>query len=403
MASALTPAAICPLPRRTDHLPMNRTAIVKCTDYQQDRVDRAVQKSLNLLGGIERYVRPGTRVLIKPNLVTNRQPDEAVTTHPAVVKALVQAVQAAGGLVTIADSPGGPFSHKRLKAIYAASGMTQVAAETGAHLNYDLSAVHLPHPEGRLLKGVTIIKAVAEADAIITVPRLKTHTLTGLTGAVKVAFGAVPSPLKTEYHMRLPKIGDFSQALLDICRLVKPCLTVMDAVVGLEGEGPSAGDPQPIGAILASDDSLACDVAAAALVGFDPLAVSTTRAAVRLGLTSGRLADVELLGQPLSEVKVSSFKPASTWLATNRFSELLLSLYGKAAGPKPVMNSDCSGCRTCLRNCPPQAITMVNKRPVVDYGQCIRCFCCQELCPQQAVIIHHNWLGRMILRAREAR
>jgi uncharacterized protein (DUF362 family)/Pyruvate/2-oxoacid:ferredoxin oxidoreductase delta subunit len=382
---------------------MSRTAIIKCVDYQQNRVDKAVRESLNLLGGIEHYVWPGAKVLIKPNLITVRRPDEAATTHPAVVKALIQVVQAAGGLVTIADSPGGPFSHKRLEEIYAASGMDQVAAETGAHLNYDLSAVNLPHPKGRLLKGVTVIKAVAEADVVITVPKLKTHTLTGLTGAVKVTFGAVPSPLKTEYHLRMPKIGDFSQALLDICTLVNPRLTVMDAVVGMEGEGPSAGDPRPIGAILASTDSLACDVTAAALVGLDPLAVSTTRTAVRLGLTSGQLADIELVGDPLSEVRIDSFRPASTWLATNRISEFLLNLYGRLAGPRPVINSNCDGCRTCLRNCPPQAITMVNKRPVVDYGTCIRCFCCQELCPQQAVTIHHPWLCQVILRAREAR
>ena len=217
---------------------MSRTAIIKCTDYRQDRVNRAVRESLNLLGGIERYVRPGARVLIKPNLIRARRPEEAVTSHPAVVKALVQVVQAAGGLVTMADSPGGPFSHKRLEEIYVASGMAQVAAETGARLNYDLATVNLPHPEGKLLKGVTVIKAVAEAEVVITVPKLKTHTLTGLTGAVKVTFGAVPSPLKTEYHLRMPKVGDFSQALLDICSLVKPLLTVMDAVVGMEGEGP---------------------------------------------------------------------------------------------------------------------------------------------------------------------
>jgi ferredoxin len=137
-------------------------------------------------------------------------------------------------------------------------------------------------------------------------------------------------------------------------------------------------------------------------VGFDPLAVSTTRAAVKLGLTSGRLADVELVGDPLAELRVSSFKPASTWLVTNTISEFLLGLYGRMAGPRPIMNNACNGCRTCLRNCPPQATTMANKRPVVSYGQCIRCFCCQELCPQQALTIHHTWLGRMILRAREA-
>jgi len=382
---------------------MSKTAVVKCAAYQQDNVDSAVREGLNLLGGIERYVWPGAKVLVKPNLITARRPDEAATTHPAVVKALVQVVQAAGGLVNIADSPGGPFSHERLEEIYATSGLAQVAAETGARLNYDLTTVNLPHPEGQLLKGVTVIRAVAEADAVITVPKLKTHTLTGLTGAVKVAFGAVPSPLKTEYHLRLPKVGDFSQALLDICSLVVPRLTVMDAVVGMEGEGPSAGNPRPIGAILASADSLACDVAAAALVGFDPLAVSTTRAAVSLGLTSGRLADIELVGSSLSELRVNSFKPASTWLATNRISEFLLGIYGRVAGPRPVVNSDCNGCRTCQRNCPPQAITMANKRPVVDYGKCIHCFCCQELCPQQAVTIHHSWLGRMILRAREAR
>jgi len=138
-----------------------------------------------------------------------------VTTHPAVVKALVQVVQAAGGLVTIADSPGGPFSHKGLEEIYAASGMAQVAVETGAHLNYDLSTVNLPYPEGKLLKGVTVIEGVAEADVVITVPRLKTHTLTGLTGAVKVAFGAVLALSKPSTTCACPRSAT----------LARPCWT----------------------------------------------------------------------------------------------------------------------------------------------------------------------------------
>jgi uncharacterized protein (DUF362 family)/Pyruvate/2-oxoacid:ferredoxin oxidoreductase delta subunit len=379
---------------------MSKVSIRKCASYEFDEVAAAVQRAVEDLGGIGRFVRPGMRVVLKPNLLMRKRPEEVTTTHPAVVRAVVEMVQKAGGVVALADSPGGPFIAPVLKGIYDTCGMDEVARQTGATLNFDLTDEEVPSPQAKYLRRVRIIKALLGADLIISLPKLKTHGQMTYTGAVKNMYGAVPGTLKMEYHMRLGTADRFADALIDIFLAAPPALTIMDAVVGMDGLGPSAGNPKKIGLVLAAEDAFALDLAALAIVQADPATVPLMRCAMDRGLCPTSLAGVELAGDPLDEVRVSGFhfpqhdamraasfvdSPVRGWLAA-------------AIKPKPVfLHKKCTSCGECMRLCPAQVITMPKpgRKPQADLDGCIRCFCCQELCPSKAVTIKAlpGWLS----------
>ncbi|MHB8947273.1 MAG: DUF362 domain-containing protein, partial [Bacillota bacterium] len=210
-------------------------SVVRCSTYEQEAVDRAVAESVRLVGGMERYIKPGQRVYLKVNLLTRRRPEEAVTTHPAVVEAVVRMVQAAGGIVTIGDSPGGPYTERWVGPIRRTAGLDEVAQRTGAAIDQEYVEMTRAFPEGKLVKGFVLTKAAAEADVIVAVPKLKTHGFMSFTGAVKVLFGCIPGLHKMEYHVRMPVVQDFADMLVDLALCVRPVLTVMDAVVGMDG------------------------------------------------------------------------------------------------------------------------------------------------------------------------
>lgn len=371
-----------------------RVALVACENYQHPTAQDTVDRAVGLLGGMDRFVGQDQHVMVRPNLIAPHPVGSAATTHPAVVEAVVRAVQRAGGLVTIGDCPGGNSNASSLEQSYQISGMADVAERTGTELDYDPEPVERELPGGSYLRRAAVARGVAEADAVITVPKLKTHSLAGLTGAVKLCFGAVPGRAKTGYHMRYPKVNSFSGALLDIHDLVNPRLTIMDAVVAMEGDGPTGGDPRHVGAILASDDSLACDVVAAWLVGLDPLEVSTIRVAADQGRIDSGWGDIEVVGEPIANLQVRDFRPASTRLMRTPLYNRLVDVLGHWMSPHPVVGERCTSCGTCASNCPSEAITIQHGGAHIDHSQCIRCFCCQELCPERAITIHYPRLTR---------
>lgn len=375
---------------------MSRVSLVKCANYNPEEISLALKETFAHLGGIERYVKPGIRVALKVNLLMEKTPEEATTTHPALVKALVMLIQEAGGQVLILDSPGGAYTEKTLDRVYTTTGMRQVAEETGAELNYELSEVEIPNPNGKFLKKLTVIKPLVDADFIMNLPKLKTHGMMVYTGAVKNLFGAVPGIQKAEFHLRMPGYEDFADALIDIFLSVKPGLNVMDAVVGMEGDGPSAGNPREIGLILASEDAFALDRTAIGIIGADPMSIPVIGQGVARGLCRPDLQDIEMVGENLSSVKLKSFdipqlKGKGVGMVDGPLAELIK--------PKPVFeHGRCIGCADCARSCPAHVIKMIDKRPVVDLSQCIRCFCCQELCPAKAVVIRRSKIGGLLFR-----
>ena len=380
---------------------MDKVSLIKCNSYELDQVEYALENSLKLIGGLENYIKPGMKILVKCNLLMKKKPEECTTTHPAVVEALVNKLKAIGAIPVIGDSPGGLFTPRLLRGIYSATGMTDVAQRTGVELNFNTNFMEVSFPEGKIVKKLTVMELLQEVDAVITVAKLKTHGMTLYTGAVKNLFGVIPGMTKAEYHLRMNKIEDFSDALVDICEYAKPVLSIMDGVVGMEGDGPSAGVPRKIGAILASSSPHALDVVCASLVGIEPERVPTIQRAVERGLCSYSLDDIKLLGDSFDELRIDDFKLP----VTGEISFLhrvfgsnsnLASLLNHHLGPKPYFNHDkCIGCRDCQRYCPPQAIEMINKKPVVDIKKCIRCYCCQELCPKKAVEIRRSWFFKM--------
>ena len=379
---------------------MAGVSIVKCNDYEAEKVYQAVSRSIELLGGMKKFIRPGMKVVLKCNLLMRKKPEEAATTHPEVAAAVARLVKEAGATPIIADSPGGLFTQHALKTVYHACGMEEIARRDDIALNDNVGEVRVSHPEGKIIRSLTVMKLLQETDAVIDIAKLKTHGMTMYTGAVKNLFGVIPGTTKAEYHLRMKRLEDFSNMLVDICTYVRPVLSVMDAVVGMEGHGPSAGDPRQIGAILASESPFALDVTACSMIGIDPEKVCTVRRAEERGLCGSRLRDLTLLGDPMEELIVRDFRiPEHKHVG---FVEQYVSGDSRIGrfindhfGPRPVfLPEGCVGCGDCARNCPPKAITMVERKPEVDLKKCIRCYCCQELCPQKTIEIKRSWVFR---------
>lgn len=375
---------------------MNKVSIVKCPDYQEDNLKEAFKQVLKPLGGLEKFISPGQKVFLKLNLVIKKQPEAAATTHPAFVAALAEEIIRLGATPILGDSPGGPYNKAFLKGLYQTCGISEAAKKSGAYLNYNTDTVTLPNPEGKILKKITIIKCLQEADVIISLPKLKTHSMTMYTGAVKNLFGAVPGMKKAEYHMAMPKTEDFADLLLDICSFVKPKLSIMDAVTGMEGNGPTAGQPRKIGAILASANPYALDIVAAQLVGFKPEKIVTIKAALERNLCT---VCPEIIGKDFPALSIKDFKLPSqyrkinfleNWSLPGWLSRLLI----KNLTSRPVFSArKCRKCRACIQHCPPSALTMGKDKPEIDLNLCIRCYCCQELCRYQAVKIRSSLFG----------
>lgn len=380
----------------------NKVVFVPCQTYQPDDVNFALEKLFQELGGLNHFVQPGQRVLLKVNLLMKKPPEAAVTTHPALVEELIKKIHALGAKVIIADSPGGPFTRNWLKGIYQETGMEDVAARTGAELNWNFEQQEYHNPEGKILKQITLAKIIKEVDVIISLAKLKTHGFTIYTGAVKNLFGTIPGLLKAEYHLRMSDVRDFCDMLVDVAQFVKPELSIMDAVIAMEGAGPSAGDLKQVGLLAASFNPHALDLACCHLIGIEPKRVFTLQKANDRGLIPMDIKDLEIRGIDRDNFRPIPFKVPITSHSRHLPIPLpagLDAFFYKILRPYPYFNHEkCAGCAICARDCPVQCIKMVKGKPQADLSSCIRCFCCQELCSYQAVEIKRGKLSKLLFR-----
>lgn len=365
-------------------------SIVKCRDYEEEKVALGLRQSIELLGGIHQFVKKGDRVLLKPNLLYGKPPEKAVTTHPLVVKAMIQIVREAGGIPLIGDSP----SIGGLVKTAEKAGIKAVADEMDSPLVEFNRPVSLPKERTNIFKQFEIDRAVLESDVIINLPKWKTHTLMLLTLGVKNLFGCIPGPRKALWHL---KAGEdrriFAQILIDLYQAIKPSLTVLDGIVGMEGNGPNSGRPISIGLILASKDPLHVDQIVCDLLGISRKSLLTNRVALEQGMGKD---EIEVLGERVEEIQIHPFQFPKLSQPNWNLPGFLGRSLKNALSMKPLIEEKrCTKCNQCIGICPPRALRIDRKQLLIDYGRCIRCFCCQEVCPEGAIQIGPGWALRL--------
>ncbi len=397
--------------------PDEPVAIACIRDYDEDKIYSALSRADEALGIFEGTLS-GKKVVVKPNLVAKRSPDEAATAHPAVVGTVIRWLRDRGADdITVAESPGGVYNKARLHGIYTATGMAEIAEKYGAKLNYDCAYAETAAPDGARCRLFDLIQPILDADVVVDVCKLKTHALTGMSAAVKNMFGSVPGIVKFEMHSRFPDYGDFAEMLVDLCELIadrSEFVSVTDGIVAMEGNGPTAGTPVPLGALLVSKNPFVSDSASSYLIGREGKVPTVNIASQRmfapaefasLNTVAIEGADAESLASVLAVP--DSVEKNGIERIRNLFGGRIYDMFR----PYPVMDlSVCVGCGECAASCPRHTITMVPKAeagpaakrakahrvPVIDRDGCIRCFCCQELCPHGAVRIRKNPITRVL-------
>ena len=370
-------------------------AVVRCKTYNVEAVKPALEEAVNAVNGLD-FVMPGMKIIIKPNLVSFKKPDAAATTHPALLEALVEMLLARGAGVTIGDSPGGPHSLPLLNRVYAATGMDRLE-KLGAKLNRNMNEKTVDFPEGKVLKNFTYTEYLDEADAIIDFCKLKSHGMLGMSAAVKNLFGTIPGLKKPEVHYKFQNDAEFADMLVDLNEYFKPRLAICDAVVGMEGNGPTAGTPRQIGAIIASKSTYYADVVGAELIGMNIDGLPTLQAAYERGFAPASSKNLRVYGD-IRALTVDDFKaPPVRGLSFMRKGNVLHFISKAALEHKPTLKKRlCVGCGECARMCPAKAIEMKNKKPHINREKCIRCFCCQEFCPRAAMVAHRPLAAKVL-------
>ncbi|MEI7814176.1 MAG: DUF362 domain-containing protein [Coriobacteriia bacterium] len=381
---------------------MATVSISRCSTYDSAEIATALDAVLSPLGGMAAFVSPGQRVLLKVNLLSRALPQRAVTTHPEFVRQVIRSVRAAGGEVSVGDSPGGPNTVGGVRKIWEDSGIGAVCAEESVPLLlFDDACTRVSGEGGGLYGAFTLGSAVVETDVLISLPKFKTHGLMMFTGAVKNLFGCIPGLEKAQYHLKVPDRDDFGSMLVDLMLACHPSLAIMDAVVGMEGEGPAGGTPRQVGAVIASANSVALDVVASSMAGLDPMEVYSNKAAARRGIGFASADEIDVVGEDWRALAPEGFQ-----LPARDLSAMMPPWLGKrmrgwtTARPFLERAGDCTRCKKCEESCPVSAIVVGDGGPVFDHGTCIRCYCCQELCPPQAIGLKVPPIARFATRGR---
>lgn len=389
-------------------------SVEKCSSYEQLEINKALDNAIDAISGLD-FVKEGMTIGIKANLVAAMNPDKAVTTHPALLKRLCERIVELGASVIVGDSPGGLFTPAFVRNVYKTCGLYELeeAFPGKVRLNTNFEIKDAEFPEAVSIKTFIYTAWLDDVDFIINFSKLKTHAMMGMSCAVKNMFGTIPGTTKPEYHMRFPEENAFANLMVDLNEYFKPALYVVDAIDGMEGNGPTAGEKRHIGLVLASKKPYALDMVCADIIGLGINDVQTMKAAYERGLGPKSVDEVEVVGSALlQDVKISDYKKATihqsiTFEGGSAFNAIKASVVKFLFSTKPLVKpSECIGCKKCYETCPAHAITMVTKKvkgkeallPEIDRSKCIKCFCCQEFCPKGAMKVHENPIGKMINR-----
>ena len=324
----------------------------------------------------------GKKVMIKPNVLRASEAAEGIVTHPAVLAAVVDKVVTLGPASLIVGDNPGLFSYGANEAAFDQTGL--MAAARGYYRNIGLDAIPVPFNTD-FMETVRISRAIVEADFLISLPKFKTHGLTVMTGAIKNSYGFLPGAQKARLHKIAGSPARFHDLVVEVFRLRVPDLFIVDAVVGMEGNGPASPELREIGLILASDNAVAMDTVMATMMGLDPSRLQFLRKAADAGLGSWNMDEIRIDGKL---VALENFKlPPLGGEAIHDNAAVQEMLESKTQLIPQADTDGCTACGTCIEQCPAQALSMVDDLPQVDMTSCVTCFCCQEICPEKAMVL----------------
>jgi uncharacterized protein (DUF362 family)/Pyruvate/2-oxoacid:ferredoxin oxidoreductase delta subunit len=343
-----------------------------------DTVQEAVERAFSLFPiKIE-----GKKVLIKPNVLRSSKAAEAIVTHPALLRAVVEKVESmAPASLVVGDNPG-LFNYGANEESFRSTGLMAAAGRYYRNIGTDAVSMEF-NPD--FMPTVSVSKAVSEADVLISLPKFKTHGLTIVTGAIKNSYGFLPGAQKAILHRIAGSPQRFNDLIVDVFRLRVPDLFIMDAVVGMEGNGPASPDLREIGRVLAADNAVAMDTVVSTMMGCDPGRLRFLQTAKAAGLGEPDLAAIEVIGDL---IPVADFKLPPLGGEAIQNNPAIQELMATRSRVRPRSDPDlCSGCGLCVEQCPVSALTLKDGLPAVDADTCITCFCCQELCPEKAMAL----------------
>jgi uncharacterized protein (DUF362 family)/Pyruvate/2-oxoacid:ferredoxin oxidoreductase delta subunit len=319
-------------------------------------------------------------VLIKPNVLRSSEAKEGIVTHPSLLRAVVEKVESMKpASIIVGDNPG-LFNYGANEESFITTGLMDAAK--GYYENIGNDPVQVAFNPA-FLPTVTISRFVLEADIIISLPKFKTHGLTVVTGAIKNSYGYLPGALKAKLHKAAGNPERFHEMLVDVFRLRIPDLFLVDAVVGMEGNGPASADLRDIGLVLASDNAVALDSVIATMMGCEPGRLRFLQKAKEVGLGDYDLDKIEIIGE-LKQLPGFRLPPLGGEAIME--NETLQQVIHMRTVVRPQADPElCTACGTCIDHCPVSALTMIDNLPLVDADTCITCFCCQEMCPEKAI------------------
>ena len=372
----------------------SQVVLIPCDSYDEELIYQKLREGFALLGGVRACVGEAAHPLLKPNFLRDTAPEKATTTHPAVITAMARILTEEGYAdLRCGDSCGFGSSKKIMKD----HGLVPAFERYGVQMQGFEKAEFVDFPEGRHAKQFTVARDVLEADAIISLSKMKTHALEIITGAVKNQYGCVQGLHKAQGHTMYPSRESFARMLIDLNRFLAPRFFVMDGVVAMEGNGPASGDPVKMDLLLLSSDPVALDAVFCRLISLDPKVVPTCVFGQEMGLGTMAEEEIEVLTPAgtctVAEAAEKYGKPDfDVQRKPGRVKGFMgLAMFTRIFQSKPRIREDlCRRCGICIESCPVEGKALAFRKgksqpPVYNYRKCIKCFCCQELCPYQAI------------------